>query len=135
MPDPTKAPRSLKPTPRADYGAPVDGYVAAQTPEHQQILEAARTLLTEVAPEAVGMIKWGFPVFEIGGRMWVALRATKAGVSVLLALPPDTVADPEGKLTGTAKEMRNLKLTRLTDLDRSELRGWLQVAADRARGA
>jgi hypothetical protein len=54
-------------------------------------------------------------------------------VNLILAGPPGTLADPEGRLEGGGKTGKHLKLRTLADLPRAAVRGWLRAAAATAR--
>jgi hypothetical protein len=122
-----------KPAPRADYGAPIDGFFAKQPPQLREVLLELRTMVEKAAPDAQSSLKWGMPVFTIGGVMMCALGGHKSHVNLILAGPPGTYADPDGRLTGEGKTGRHLKLTGLDDLPRASVKAWLAVAAKHAR--
>jgi hypothetical protein len=133
-------PNAAKPAPpaarwgqRADLGAPIDGFFARQPPELRAILDALRAEVERAAPEAVGAIKWGMPLYTLDGEMMCALGAHKSHVNLILAGPPGTFADPEGRLEGEGKTGKHLKLRALAELPRAEVRGWLKTAAATAR--
>jgi hypothetical protein len=126
------APAPRRPAPRADLGAPVDGFFARQAPELRAILEELRRLLKEVVPQAESAIKWGNPFYSLEGAVVCAFSAHKSHVNLILAGPPGTFDDPHGRLTGEGKTGRHLKLTHLDQLPRDEVRGWLRTAAERA---
>jgi hypothetical protein len=119
--------------PRADYGAPVDGFFAKQPPPLRAILEALRKLVEEAAPDSVASLKWGMPFYTLDGGTMCALAGFKSHVNLILAGPPGTYADPDGLLEGDGKTGRHLKLRALDDLPRNAVRGWLRVAAALAR--
>jgi hypothetical protein len=126
------APR--KPPPRADYGAPIDGFFARQPAHLRPILDALRELVDRAAPDATSSIKWGMPFYSIGGNMMCALAAHKSHVNLVLARVDGGFADPDGRLEGTGKTGRHLKLRGLDDLPRTAVAGWLRAAAKHARG-
>lgn len=119
--------------PRADLGAPVEGFFARQPPALRAILEVLRAEVERVAPEAASAIKWGMPFYTLKGEMMCALAAHKAHVNLILAGPPGTFDDPEGRLDGSGKTGKHLKLQALAELPRSAVRGWLKAAAATAR--
>jgi hypothetical protein len=119
---------------RADLGAPIDGFFAKQQLHLRPILEALRALVDEAAPDAVAAIKWGMPFYTVGGNMMCALAGFKAHVNLILAGPPGTFADPDGRLEGDGKTGKHLKLRALDELPRAAVKGWLRTAAARARG-
>ena len=122
-----------KPAPRADFGAPIEGYFSRQPAQLRAILEELRKLIEEAAPEAKSSIKWGMPFYTLDGAMMCAIGAHKSHVNLILSGVPGTFADPEGRLSGEGKTGRHLKLTTLADLPREAVRGWLRAAAALAR--
>ncbi|MCC6998060.1 MAG: DUF1801 domain-containing protein [Deltaproteobacteria bacterium] len=128
------SPAARKPAPRADSGAPIDGFFARQPQHLRPILEALRALVEEVVPEAASSIKWGMPMYTLNDAMLCGLGGHKSHVNLILAGPPGTFDDPEGRLIGEGKTGKHLKLTSLDDLPHESVRGWLRAAAARVRG-
>jgi len=128
-----KKPSDSKPANRDDFGAPVESFFARQPPQLRAILEELRALVLEAAPEAVGRIKWGMPVYSVGGTMMCMLGAHKAHVNLVLHGPAEAFADPEGRLAGESENGRHLKLTSIDELPRRAVKGWLRTAAKQAR--
>jgi len=64
-----------------------------------------------------------------------ALAGFKGHVNLILPGPPGTYADPDGRLAGSGKTGKHLKLRALDELPRARVRGWLRTAAKRARTA
>jgi hypothetical protein len=131
----TKVKRAAPPRmgPRADLGAPIDGFFARQAPALRPILEELRRLVEEAAPKANSSLKWGMPFYEKDGEVVCALAGFKAHVNLILAGPPGTYDDPEGLLEGGGKTGRHLKIRTLDDMPRVAIRRWLRTAATRAR--
>lgn len=124
---------AMKHGPRADFGAPIDGFFAKQPEVLRAVLVELRAMVEAAAPEAESALKWGMPFYSVGGNMMCALGAHKAHVNLILSGPPGTFADPKGLLVGDGKTGRHLKLTKLADLPRAEVKAWLKTAAERAR--
>ena len=120
--------------PRKDLGAPVDGFFAKQPPQLRAILDQLRAMIAEAAPEATAAIKWGMPFYTVGASTLCALAAFKAHINLILPGPPGTYADPDGLLEGDGKTGKHLKLRPTDTLPRAAVRGWLRIAAARARG-
>ena len=118
---------------RADFGAPIDGFFARQPAHLRAILESLRKLIEEAAPDATASLKWGMPVYAVGGAMMSALAAFKSHVNLILAGPPGTFEDRDGLLEGEGKTGRHLKLRSIEELPRDAVRGWLRTAAQVAR--
>ena len=129
-----KKPVAKKPGPRADFGAPIDGFFAKQPPAMRKTLEALRALVEKAAPDATSSIKWGMPFYSIGDGMMCALGAHKAHVNLILSGPPETFPDPEGLLTGDGKTGRRLVLKPGDEIPTAKVQAWLKAAAERARG-
>jgi len=119
--------------PRADLGAPVDGFFARQPAHLRPILDELRALIREAAPDASASIKWGMPFYTVGGNMMCAVAGFKAHVNLILPGPPGTFADPGGLLEGEGKTGKHLKLRSLDELPRAAVRGWLRTVVERAR--
>lgn len=127
--------RPMGGAPRADYGQPIDDFIARQPLALRAILEALRELVEEAAPEAQSALKWGQPFFTLNGKMLCALGAHRAHVNLILVGPPQAFADPRGRLTGAGKGGRHLKLTSVDELPRADVRSWLQTSLKAARAA
>jgi hypothetical protein len=119
---------------RADLGAPVTVFFAKQPPHLLPTLEAMRKIIEDIAPDATSSIKWGMPFYTVGPGMMCALAGHKSHGRLILPGAPDTYADPDGLLEGDGKTGRHLKLTTLEALPVAAIRGWLRIAAERARG-
>jgi hypothetical protein len=129
-----KAP-AKKMAPRADLGAPVDGFFKKpRAGELNAVLGALRKLVEETVPDASSSIKWGMPFYSVGGNMMAALGAHAAHVNLILSGPPGSFDDPEGRLEGEGKTGQHLKLRKVADIPREAVRGWLKTVARRARG-
>jgi hypothetical protein len=118
---------------RVDFGAPIDGFFAKQPPRLRPILEALRKIVEEIAPDATASIKWGMPFYSVGGSMMCALGGHKSHVNLILAGPPGTFDDPEGRLGGEGKTGRRLTLRSLDELPRTAVRAWVRRALQVAR--
>jgi hypothetical protein len=129
----TKPAAARRPGTRADLGAPIDGFFRRQPQQLRPILEALRAVIEQAVPEAASSIKWGMPFFTLDGEMMCALGSHKTHVNLILSGPPGAFDDPDGRLEGTGKTGRHLKLTHLDELPRAAVRGWLRTAAEHAR--
>ena len=121
--------------PRADLGAPIDAFFAKQPPALRPIVEALRDVIQQAAPDAESSLKWGMPFFSLRGEMLCAIGAHKSHVNLILHGPPGTYADPDGLLTGESKMGRHLKLTKIEDLPRRTVAGWVRTAVEQAKKA
>lgn len=114
---------------RADYGAPIDGFLAKQPPHLRAILEELRTLVEKEVPEATASLKWGMPNFSIGKTMVCAIAGFKSHVNLIVMGPPEIFDDPDGRLEGGAKGGRHIKLRALDEVPRDAVRRWVRAAA------
>ncbi len=99
---------------RADLGAPADAFFAQQPPERREHLEALRALVKNAAPGARESMKWGMPCYELKGG-FCALYTSNTYAALNIMAPPEKLDDPEGKLEGTGKTMRHLKVRSCSD--------------------
>ncbi|WP_434387419.1 DUF1801 domain-containing protein [Melittangium boletus] len=112
---------------RADLGAPADDFFAQQPPERRAHLEALRALVKKAAPGARESMKWGMPYYELkGGICSLYAASTYAGLNIMA--PPEKLDDPEGRLEGTGKTMRHLKVRGDADLHAASILRWVKVA-------
>ena len=125
---------AARPGPRADLGAPVDGFFLKQPPALRAILDQLRQLVEQEVPRAESAIKWGNPFYSLDGTMMCALSAHKSHVNLILAGPPGSFDDPDGRLTGEGKTGRHLKLTSAEQIPHDQVRRWLRKAAAIAAG-
>jgi hypothetical protein len=119
--------------PRADLGAPVEGFFAKQPPALRAILDVLRAEAKAAAPDATATIKWGMPFYAIDGEVVCALAAFKAHVNLILPGERGTFDDPAGRLEGDGKTGRHLKVRSVDELPRAAVKSWLRTAAGRAR--
>lgn len=126
-----KAPK--KPAPRADFGKPVDGFFAKQSPAIRAILDELRALVEGVAPKAEASLKWGQPFYSLEGQMFCALGAHKAHVNLIMAGPPETFDDPKGLLEGEGKTGRRLVVKSADAIPAADVKKWLKAGAALAK--
>jgi hypothetical protein len=126
--------KASAPARRADFGAPIDGFLARQPPHLRAILIELRRMIETAAPEATASIKWGIPFFSIEREMMCALGAHREHVNLVLPGPEGTYDDPGGRLEGESRNGKHLELRSLDELPRDAVRGWIRTAAARARG-
>lgn len=118
---------------RADLGAPVDGYFARQPAATRALLEALRAQVLKAVPDAHEAIKWGMPFYEKDGSL-CSLAVFKSYVSLHIFAPPEALADPKGRLEGSGKSMRHLKVRTASDIDGASIQRWLKATAKRNAG-
>ena len=104
----------------------VTDYIAKATPEQKQIMELLRQLVHDSVPGVQEEFKWGRPVFR-SSRDFAYLKTAKAYVT-LGFFQFEKLSGAEGKLEGTGKDMRHIKLRTMQDVDRTQLGDWLKQA-------
>jgi hypothetical protein len=114
-----------KTTAKKDAAAP---YIAAQPANKRVLLAKLRALVAKGAPSAVPEIKWGVPIYAIGGKNICALAAFKDEVAINFFAPPSALADPKKKLEGAGKGNRMLKVRTAADIDSASILRWLKAA-------
>lgn len=105
--------------------AQVSGYIAQAPEEQRKIMEAVRRLVHAHVKGAREEFKWSRPIFATT-KDFAYLRTSKAYVTFgfYQAGPLD---DPDGRLEGTGKNMRHIKLRTLADVDAALLKKWLKA--------
>jgi len=124
-----------RPGSRPDFGAPIDNFFEKHPPHLRAILDKLRRLVEQVAPDARSSIKWGMPWFTVDDKMVCSLTGHKAHVNLVLIGPAGAFDDPDGRLSGSSKAGRHLKLRSLEELPEEAVRAWLRTAVTLARKA
>lgn len=105
----------------------MDDFFARHPPDQRAHIEALHALIGKVAPGARASIKWGMPYYELK-RGFCSLYTAPSYVGLNIMAPPEKLDDPEGRLEGTGKTMRHLKVRSATDLDEARILRWLEIA-------
>src|SRR5438132_3983682 len=103
-------------------------YIAEQPADKRALLEKLRALIAKGAPAAVPAIKWGVPIYAIGGKNICALASFKDNVAINFFAPPSVLTDPKKKLEGAGKTSRMLKVRTAADIDGASIVRWLKAA-------
>jgi hypothetical protein len=103
-------------------------YIAEQPADKRVLLEKLRALIAKGAPAAVPAIKWGVPIYAIGGKNICALASFKDNVAINFFAPPSALADPKKQLEGAGKTSRMLKVRTTADIDSASIVRWLKAA-------
>ena len=101
----------------------VDSWISEHDPALRQIAEALRGIILGADPELRESIKWGNPICERRGRICY-LSATEKYVS-LGFFNGASLTDLEGRIEGTGKRMRHVKVRALEDIDTEQFASWL----------
>ena len=105
----------------------VDAWMSDLEPSLRDIAEDLRRLVLEADPSLKEAVKWGNPVYEKNGPVCY-LAATKAYVS-LGFFKGASLTDPGGRIDGTGKKMRHLKVRSLANVEDEQYRAWVREAA------
>jgi len=105
----------------------VDDYIARLPAPQQEIAVALRALIRKAAPKLVETVKWGHPCY-VGGEKVCSIVAYTDHVNLAFFRGAD-LADPEGLLEGTGKEMRHVKLRTVEGIPKKAVSALVKGAA------
>lgn len=108
--------------------AQVTTYIDKASPEQKKIMQLIRKLIHEAVPGATEQYKWGRPVFRLN-RDFAYLQITKSHVN-LGFFNFEKLDDPEGRLEGSGKSMRHVKLKTPDDIDTGVFKKWFKTSAE-----
>lgn len=105
----------------------VQEYIDGVPESQQEIIEAVRALIGELAPDAAETIKWNQPVYVVDGenRLYVAAQRDHVNLGFMQGASMD---DPDGVLEGTGKKMRHVKLSDPSEVDTPAIRRLVETA-------
>ena len=104
-------------------------YIADQPAEKRALLEQLRSVVTKTLPAATVELKWGVPIYFVGGKRICALAAFKDFVGINFFAPPAKLTDPKKKLEGAGSTQRMLKVRTAKDIDATSIARWLKAAS------
>ena len=104
----------------------VDSWMSEQDPSIRQIAETVRNIVLNAEPQLREAVKWSNPVYESKGKI-AYISATDAYVN-LGFFNGAALADPAGKIEGTGKSMRHVKIRSVKDLDADQVTAWVSQA-------
>lgn len=105
----------------------VTAYINNAPEDQKKIMETLRKLVHDAVPGVQEVFKWSRPVFT-AGKDFAYLKTAKTYVT-LGFFQFDKLADPNGLLEGTGKDMRHIKIKNEGAIDKALLQQWLQTAA------
>lgn len=111
----------------------IDDYLAQQPADKRALLEKLRALVMRGVPDAEVSIKWGVPFYAKDGKNVCALASFKDHVGINFFATPEVLVDPAGKLEGSGKGNRMLKVRTAEDIDNAAIRRWLKAAVAAGR--
>jgi hypothetical protein len=107
----------------------VGTYIASQEASKRPLLEKLNAIVTKTLPDATAALKWGVPVYQRNGRNVCALACFKEHVGLNFFASPDILSDPRGRLEGSGKTQRMLKVRTASDIDPASIARWLKAAS------
>src|ERR1051326_7981344 len=97
---------------RADLGDKADGYFSRIKPDSlKDVAARLRAIVHAAAPDARESIKWGMPFYELNGMLGY-IKAQRRYITLGFYHQGIHLADPQGRLEGTGKNMRHAKVHR-----------------------
>ena len=114
---------------RKDYGAPVDGWLAALPAEWKGVAVELLKIVRKAAPKAEEAIKWGMPVYSQNGLVCY-LRDYTSYVTLGFYQAGTALPDPDGLLEGTGRDMRHVKVRSAKDIRPALFETWVRRAVE-----
>lgn len=103
-------------------------YIGQQSADKAALLRKLHALVMKGVPEAEVAIKWGVPVYIVGGRNVCALASFKEHVALNFFVPPSMLPDPKKRLEG-GKTTRTLRIRSAAEIDDAAVVRWVKAAA------
>ena len=104
----------------------VDSWMAELDPSVRQIAQAIRDLVLNTAPGLKETIKWSNPNYSKNDNVFY-IAATEKYAS-LGFFRGASLTDPQGRIEGTGKNLRHVKVKALEDLDGEQMAVWITEA-------
>ncbi|MCP3140296.1 DUF1801 domain-containing protein [Pyxidicoccus xibeiensis] len=105
---PKLSPSAVVPKALAAKGASIEGFIAALEGWQQAIVRPLAALIAKEAPEAAAYVKWGHPVWDVGGPF--ALVKPAKGHVTLGFWRGGQLSDADGILEGEGAGMRYVRI-------------------------
>jgi len=103
-----------------------ESWLSELDPGLNGIAKALRKIVLEAVPDISEAIKWGNPTFEKNGK--VCYLSANTGYISLGFFNGANLSDPEGKIEGTGKKMRHIKVRSLGDIKPEQYASWVREA-------
>lgn len=107
----------------------VTDYISRAPEGHKEILDEVRAMVHAHIKEVHESFKWRRIVFSLNGKEFLYLRDASKYVAVGF-FDSSKLKDPQKLLEASGEEMSHMKIKRLTDLDKTQLKEWLEVLAN-----
>ena len=106
----------------------VDSWIFEHDPAIRQICVALRDAIMSADPEIRESIKWSNPVYEKNGKLFYI--SANDSYAMLGFFTGARLADAYGRIEGTGKSMRHIKVRALEDIDFEQLESWVREALE-----
>jgi hypothetical protein len=103
----------------------IDDYINHAPEDQGIIMQKIRELIQASVPGVKENLKWGRPVFSVD-KDFTYIKTAK-GYVTLGFFDFHQLEDPKQLLQGTGKDMRHIKLKKVTDIDNELLKKWFTV--------
>lgn len=103
----------------------VTAYIEGASEEQRRIMESVRELVHGTVKDVREDFKWGRPIFATA-KDFAYFKTAKSYVTFGF-MQASKLDDPDGRLEGTGKDMRHIKLRNMADVDAALLKKWLKV--------
>lgn len=103
----------------------VTTYIANAPEDQQKILKIIRKIIHESGSAIEEDFKWGRPVFRL--KKDFAYLKTAKGYVTLGFFDYHKLIDADELLEGTGKDMRHIKIRKVSDIDKKLLKGWFSI--------
>ena len=110
----------------------VDSWLAERDPSIRPLCDALRRIIRGAAPQLEESIKWGNPVYTGNDNIfYISTADTYASLGFFNGA---ILTDPQGRIEGTGKKMRHMKVRAVEDMDVEQIESWVKeaVALDEA---
>ena len=104
----------------------VNACISELAPEKRKIAEALRKIVLNADPGLQESVKWGNPTYEKKGR--VCYIADMGGYMNFGFFKGANLTDPTGRIEGTGKDMRHIKVKSLDDILLEQFSTWIREA-------
>lgn len=98
-------------------------YINSAQPSFREVMHSIRSMIRELVPDAEEALKWGTPVYS-RIRNICYMAAFKEHVTFAF-YDGRMLKDPERILEGTGKMMRHVKIRKVEDIDREQVKKWI----------
>jgi hypothetical protein len=108
-----------------DMNPAVTDYIEQAPAEQRLIMEALRKLIHGTVKDVREEYKWSRPIFATT-KDFAYFKTAKSHVTFGFS-QASKLDDPDGRLEGTGKDMRHIKLRTMADVDTALMKKWLKA--------